>query len=181
MNIEQAEEWYVLRAKYNRALIAQKMLSERSIESFVPMEMRSVVCKGKRQIRKLVPILLNLIFVKTTLARIKELQIECNYLYYVTHEQDGVKSAMVIPEEQMASFRSFVEGNLESIEYIDINAINPKAGQRVRVTQGSFAGKEGVFVKVKGKRSRQVVVAIDGLIAVALTSIDINMIELCVE
>ncbi len=177
MGIEEVNEWYVLRAKYNRALMAQKMLAERSIDSFVPMESRSVTVKGNRVRQKLVPILLNLIFVKTTFANVKELQIDHSYLYYVTHEVEGVKRAMTVPNEQMSRFIDFVEGNLDKVEYIDIDSLNLKGGEKIRVLSGPFQGKEGIFVKVKGKRSKQFVVSIDGLVAVMVAGVGVNMIE----
>ena len=40
-----------------------------------------------------------------------------------------------------------------------------------------FEGQEGVFVKVKGARDRRVVVAIRGVIAVALATVHPDLIE----
>ncbi len=84
---------------------------------------------------------------------------------------------MVVPNEQMERFRTFVEGNLDRIKYVDITDLNLKAGEKVRINSGPFKGKEGLLVKVNGRRSKQVVVSIDGLLAVVVNDIDASMIE----
>ena len=47
----------------------------------------------------------------------------------------------------------------------------------VRITGGDFEGQEGVFLKVKGARDRRVVIAIQGIIAVAMATIHPDLIE----
>ena len=42
---------------------------------------------------------------------------------------------------------------------------------------GDFEGQEGVFLKVKGARDRRVVIAIQGVIAVAMATIHPDLIE----
>ena len=50
-------------------------------------------------------------------------------------------------------------------------------GTKVRITGGDFEGQEGVFLKVKGARDRRVVIAIQGVIAVAMATIHPDLIE----
>ena len=45
------------------------------------------------------------------------------------------------------------------------------------LTGGDFEGQEGVFLKVKGARDRRVVIAIQGIIAVAMATIHPDLIE----
>lgn len=40
----------------------------------------------------------------------------------------------------------------------------------MRIHGGTFNGTEGIFVKIKGKRNRRVVVLIEGLAAVAINA-----------
>ena len=47
----------------------------------------------------------------------------------------------------------------------------------MRITGGPFEGQEGVFVKVKGARDRRVVVQIQGVIAVAMATVNPDLIE----
>ena len=59
----------------------------------------------------------------------------------------------------------------------DVKRVNLSKGTKVRVTGGDFEGQEGIFLKVKGARDRRVVVEIQGVIAVAMTTIHPDLIE----
>jgi hypothetical protein len=48
----------------------------------------------------------------------------------------------------------------------------------VRVHGGIFNGTEGIFLKVQGKRSKRVVLLIDGVTAVVLSEINPGFIEI---
>ena len=84
------KRWYILRANFNRALMAQTLLTKQGVENFVPLEKREVIVKGKKPVTKLMPVLLNLVFVKTTLSQLKEITALNNYLYYLTYRKEGV-------------------------------------------------------------------------------------------
>lgn len=165
---EQPKNWYVLKAMFGRALQAQRMLIDREITSYVPMEYRDVVVKGQRKVRKLVPVISNLIFVETTFEQLYELKLSNRYLWYLTRRGEGGDEPIVVEPEEMERFREFVEGRYDELRYLDIESFDLKKGERVRIIDGAFAGREGTFVKVKGRRSRQIVVAIDGLLAVEI-------------
>ena len=47
----------------------------------------------------------------------------------------------------------------------------------MRIIAGDFEGYEGIFMKVKGARDRRVVIAVEGVIAVALATISPELIE----
>jgi hypothetical protein len=49
--------------------------------------------------------------------------------------------------------------------------------QEFMIQGGAFDGTEGYFVKIRGKRSRRVVILIEGITAVALTEISTDFIE----
>jgi transcription antitermination factor NusG len=52
-----------------------------------------------------------------------------------------------------------------------------EVGERVRITGGAFKGCEGRLIKIEGKRSKRFVVAIEGIIAVAVSGITAENIE----
>ena len=162
------EKWYVLQAIYSRALVAQKMLSDLSIETFIPMERKDIKVKGNKTQTKMVPIIRNLIFVKSTFTRIREIKAVHKYLWYLTYQDEGSAKPMVVPEERMDRFINFVEGNFDQIEYLDHETLNLKRGERVRIISGVFKDKEATFIKIVGKRSKQLVIAIDGILAVVI-------------
>ena len=169
--IEQKEEkqWHVLQAKFNGALKAQKLFNDLGVDCYVPMEVRDVTVKGMATRRKLMPIFQNIIFADITEAQLREIRAENSYLWCLsTLSLDGRRTLMTVPRKQMQTFIDFVGEHFSEVKYLDVASFDLKKGERVRITEGLFAGKEGTFVKVKGKRSRQIVVAIDGLIAVSI-------------
>jgi transcription antitermination factor NusG len=65
----------------------------------------------------------------------------------------------------------------ERLMLVQEQSVELKAGTRVRVTGGIFAGAEGILTKVAGARERRVVVRIEGLVAVATPHIERELIE----
>lgn len=170
MNNLEENQWYVLQAMYGRAMVAQRLFSQLCIETFVPMQNKPVTVKGKKVITKLVPIFLNLIFIKSTLVRIEEIKSKYTYLYYLTHNVNGTKQPMIVPMVEMERFVNFLGGNFEHIDYIDTQGLDIRKGERVKIISGVFKGKEGTFIKITGRRNKQIVVSIDGLLAVAINT-----------
>ena len=168
MNNSEGVQWHVLHAMHGKAMTAQGVFSRLTIETFVPMEERLVTVKGKNKHTKLMPMFLNLIFVKSTLTRIKEIKSQYGYLYYLTHTVNGKKEPITVPLVEMECFINFLEGKFEHIDYIDTKGLDIKKGELVKIISGAFKGKEGIFIKITGKRSKQIVVAIDGLLAVSI-------------
>ena len=66
---------------------------------------------------------------------------------------------------------------LRILIYFQPEELNLSKGTKVRITGGDFEGQEGVFLKVKGARDRRVVIAIQGIIAVAMATIHPDLIE----
>jgi transcription antitermination factor NusG len=85
-----------------------------------------------------------------------------------------------INEDYLSSTEEFIaicKANNENITYLRPEEIDIKKGTKVRVHGGIFDGTTGHFVKVQGKRSRRVVLLIEGITAVALTEISTDFIE----
>ncbi len=168
MDFQADSHWYVIQAAHNGALKAQEQFNNHKIDSFIPMEMRDVVVKGGKTKRKLMPVFLNLIFADVSFRQLCDMKILNKDLWYVNTVVDGEKQPMTVPRDEMKEFIDFVNGNFQHLEYIDTQSFNLEKGERVRITDGPFAGKVGIFVKVKGKRNKQVVIAVDGLLAVEI-------------
>ena len=112
---------------------------------------------------------MNLIFADVTFTRLTEMQVLNKDLWYVHSTVEGRRQPMTVPRAQMQAFVDFVEGRCEHVAYIDPSSFDLKKGQRVRIIDGVFAGREGTLVKVSGKYRKQIVVAIEGLLAVEIT------------
>ena len=171
--------WYALRVTYSRELQLKDYLDEQQVENFIPMHYEYVV-RDERKTRKLVPAIHNLVFVRTTrqcldeIKRLKALTIPIRYIMdHVT------RRPMVVPDRQMHSFIAVAGNYDEQIVYLNAADLKLKKGDRVRIIGGIFEGVEGEFLRVKG--DRRVVVAIQGVMAVATAFVHPSMIEMIGE
>ena len=159
--------WFAMSAPYRRELKAKEFLDRKGVECFVPMKETLVERPGGTKSRRMVPAIHNMIFVHTTKERIKELKQGVNFLQYHTRPVAGKKQ----------QFIAVTTAANESITYLRPEELNISKGTKVRVHGGIFDGTEGYFVKLQGKRSRRVVMLIEGITAVALTEISTDFIE----
>ena len=84
---------------------------------------------------------------------------------------------IVVRDDEMQRFIRVVENFEEEITYLSPEEVNIEKGTRVRIIGGNFDGVEGIFVKVKGKRNKRVVVMLDKLLAVVMAEVDLDLIE----
>ena len=77
----------------------------------------------------------------------------------------------------MQQFISVSRLHNERLIYLTPEEINLAKGTRVRVLGGPFDGVEGAFVKVRGCRSKRVVILIQGILAVAVAEVKPDLIE----
>lgn len=164
--------WFAMRVTYRREIKVQDMLKEQGIECFVPMRYVMKVHRGKPK-KMLVPVISSLVFVHTRQSVIQEFKKGVPYLQYMT---DKAHEKIVVPDAQMTHFIAACGTYSESLMFFDPSEVNLAKGTRVRVIGGEFEGYEGVFVKVKGVRDRRLVIAIQGVIAVAMASIHPDLV-----
>jgi transcription antitermination factor NusG len=170
--------WYAMSAPYHRELQAREWFGKHGIETFIPMRREVVTLRDGHKSHEIVPAIHNLIFVHTTKERIKALKQGVNFLQYCTRPQGGKNVPITVPERQMQQFIDITNAANADITYLRPEEVDIKRGTRVRVHGGVFDGIEGIFVKVQGKRSRRVVLLIEGITAVALTEISTDFLEI---
>ena len=168
--------WYPLRVTYSRELQLKEVLDAERIENFIPMHYEYVK-QGERKIRKLVPVVHNLVFVHSSFVCIdrvkRSLGASLSVRYIIDRETNR---PLIVPDSQMRSFIA-VSGNYdEQIVYLDPALTSLRKGDRVRIVGGVFEGVEGVVIRVKG--DRRVSVCIKGIMAVATAHIRPSFIEL---
>lgn len=168
--------WYAMRVPYRNELKVQLKLQEKGIETFIPKRKKIVKKRGKTSY-ELLPAVNNLIFVHSSLSVIKNLKQEILNLQYLVNKLEGESIKIVVRDNEMQSFIKAVENLEEEITYLSPEEINIEKGTRVRIIGGNFDGVEGIFVKVKGKRNKKVVVMLDKLLAVVIAEIDPDLIE----
>ena len=166
-----------MRATYRREMKAKQLLESKGIESFVPMRYGLMVRAGRKE-KRLVPAIHNLIFVHSSLRRLKEIKLKAPYLPYIMREDEQKqKKALIVPDRQMNDFIRLSQTYSESLVYMDPKLQNWKKGQRVRITDGPFQGQEGEFVKLAGIKGKSVVVSVAGVVAVAIATVPADCIE----
>jgi transcription antitermination factor NusG len=170
--------WFAMNAPFRKELDAKQLLDEKAIENFVPMQYKIVTRRGGKKSRELVPAISNLLFARTTRAIIQEIKKGVQFLQYRTCPENGRNVPIIVPDVQMRQFISISETFNENLVYLKPEEINLKKGARVRVIGGAFDGVEGIFMKVRGARSKRVVVLIEGVTAVVMAEISADLIEI---
>lgn len=171
---KESEIWYAMRATYRRELDAMRLLEKEQLACFIPMQYKISIKKGKK-VRALVPVIHNLIFVHACPSELKRVKSQVTYLQYITDTRSGQK--IIVPDSQMQRFIAVAGTYNDHLLYFQPEELNLSKGTRVRVMGGEFEGREGIFLKVKGARDRRVVIEIQGVIAVAMTTIHPDLIE----
>lgn len=164
-----------MRITYSRELALQAYLNEHHIENFIPMRYEYAVRNGQH-IRKLVPAVHNLVFIRSTRKQIDQIKEENAVslpLRYIMNRE--TRQPIIIPENQMQHFIAVAGNYSQQVIYLPAIEHSMQKGERVRIIGGIFEGVEGVFVRVKG--DRRVVVSIQGVMAVATAFIHPSLIE----
>ena len=167
--------WFPIRATYHRA---QKVydrlveLNEGRYELYLPLLYHFDADDGKSgtaepQVRT-EPLDKGLLFMRSSLGVFRELVqspllvpgMTPYYNHFATNEF-GRNEYLTVPERQMESFRIIVESRNRDIIVRQTEMPKVIEGDRVVVTDGDFAGVEGVVMKIK--HQKRVVVQIEGV------------------
>ena len=146
-------------------------------DAFVPMVYEVKTIRGQKQ-RKLIPALAGLIFAKGELEALKAYTRESAYPVFVrkstfSNREDYLK----IPTKAMEDFIAVTEHREEHVSYFRPDEIQLQEGDRIRINGGPYDGREGIIMRLKGKRNRHLVVQIPGYL-IAAVELSPEMIEL---
>lgn len=174
---DDAKHWFAMRVTYSREVKMKQLLEEQGIECFIPMRYQTKVIRGKKA-KILKPVIHNLLFAHATSTKLHEVKKCYDYLQYMINREH---KKIIVPDAQMQTFIAVTGTYDDQLIWIDPGNLNLAKGTRVRITAGDFEGQEGVFVKVKGARDKRVVIAIQGVIAVAMATLHPSLIEVIKE
>lgn len=167
--------WYAIRVTYSREMKLKNYLDNNKIENFIPMR-HDFISRGRKKVRKLVPVVHNLIFIKSTrrmLDQVKSRVESFASMRYIINKADNLP--IVIPDKQMQNFITISATMSEQLVYLDPAELTLKKGDKVRVSNGIFLGVEGEFIRIKG--DRRIVVSIPGIMGVATAYIHPTFLE----
>ena len=165
-------EWYAIRVTYSQELKLKQYLDTLGVESFIPMRYVDKTV-GEKNVRLLLPVIHNLLFVHSTRKRLDEIKSQISYMRYMIDRTTS--RPMVIPLRQMEHFMAVANTLDEQLHYIESPDFRLQRGDRVRIKDGPFKGVEGIYLRIRG--DRRVVVSIDGFLAVATAFIHPTMLE----
>lgn len=148
------------------------------LEAFVPLKYEVKTIK-KQKYRALVPCLAGLMFIKGTEEEVKDyIMNHAHYPVFIRKSTFSNKEEyLTIPTKAMEDFIAVTESHEEHITYFRPEEISLQAGDKIRVKGGLYDGREGIIMRIKGKRNKHLVVQIPGVI-VAAVEIKPEMIEL---
>lgn len=167
--------WYPLRVTYAREIKVKEFLTDKGIESFIPMRYEQKL-RGEEMVKTLVPVVHNLIFVRMSKAQLKELKASSPISTFIRYMMDTeTRLPIIVPDKQMQDFIAVAGTMDEQLMYLSSVEVAMKKGDRVRVVGGLFEGVEGKFVRIK--RGLRVVVEIKGIMAVATASLHPSLVQ----
>ncbi|MCM1377003.1 MAG: UpxY family transcription antiterminator [Clostridium sp.] len=172
-----ALEWFALSAPYRREMRARELFESLGIETFVPMQQLLEETAGGRRKRTLRPAVPNLLFARSTRSQLQAFKTQYPIVQYITRPIDGRNEPIIVPDRQMEDFRRAITKSLDTILYFKPSEIDLSKGKRVRIIGGVLNGVSGTLMKVKGARSRRLVIMLEGLGAVA-AEVEPDYIEL---
>ena len=166
MDEKQAPEktqWYALRSMRRSILGCKSILTDLHIEHFIPMvKIKTRTPSGR--------------FRWNALNDLKQTRLS-NLCYLMRPNEKGFDAKVIVPDEQMRNFIAIAGTSEERILYLPYSEVDLAHGDRVRITGGTFEGVEGIYQRIKGVRDKQVVVCIEGLVAVATATVPAYLVE----
>lgn len=174
---DHAKKWFPMRIAHGRperTLAIRKYLTDRQVENFLPMTWKRVFVDGKAR-RRLLPAIDNLIFIRTTEQRLKDIKrfhaplLPLRFMMWTSHEDDFQPSIITIADRDMANFQRVASVEDDSVMFLGNTDFSQKIGHKVKVIFGPFEGVEGKVCRVK--KDRRVVVTLDGVCSVAIAHI----------
>ncbi|MFR9566325.1 MAG: transcription termination/antitermination NusG family protein [Rikenellaceae bacterium] len=169
--------WYAMAPTFGRESRAKEYLDSRGVRCYLPT--KEVVDAKTKHIKE-IPVVRGLLFVYTSESFLREICSDIPYLYYkyVRYGQRSYK--MTIPTKQMDSFLRVSSICSKDVIYVDPQRMGIDLGEgtpiRVHSTNSLFDGVEGIYIKIKGRRSKHLVISLNGLLTVA-AMVDVTLIE----
>ena len=172
------EKWFVLRAIFKKELSVRDALRKAGLNCYVPLRYR-IETQRDHKVRRLVPAITELVFVHGTEEKVKEAKARLRETcYWLTRPVQGQerREKVVVGDKDMDNFIRVTEQTEREVTYFRPDEVSLAKGDRIRIHGGAFDGVEGVLIKVKGKREKQLVVSIPDL-AVAAVSVKPDVVE----
>ena len=157
--------WYVMRAHKSEKM-AEERLAAGGLEFYIPKAYVVREFHGKKT-KRLVPVIPDMIFVHASQRQLVDFKKANNFLQFVVWRKTTGPEYLAVPDRQMEDFIRVSSHPEADTLYLKPDEINIAQGVRVRILGGDLDGVTGVFMRVKGRRNRRLVVMLDGILAVS--------------
>ncbi len=186
-NIEEVEsnkhsdinQWFVMAPIYYQECAIKSYLESKNIRCYLPTKVDVKLRCGKKQMVE-VPAVNGLLFVYSTENDLKEICATQPYLYYKYDREGGNSRKMIIPQKQMEDFLRVSSLTNKDIIYFDPKEVGLKLEEgipvRLHSSNPTIDGVEGVYIKIKGKRNKRLVISLNNVRAVAML-VDVDVVE----
>lgn len=169
--------WFAMSATFGRSLQAQQVLLKKGIANYVPMRWEVVTQAKGRKVKKWVPVISNLIFVRSAWSGIQESMTAMPWLMLQTFPKEGHNVPIIVPDSQMEQFIRATENKDNQPVYLQPAEIDLNKGEHVQVLGGPFDGVEGIFINSRGRRKKQLIVEIPHIIAAKVVIEEYDLIK----
>ena len=171
------KHWYVLRAIFKKEISVRDNLRRAGFLCYVPMTYCLKTVNGHK-VRRLEPAITELVFVYASKDAINDYkQHSKDILYWMTKPSAHDREKIIVPDKAMDNFIRITQQKEQAVTYFRPHELCLGKGDHIMIHGGPFDGVEGVLLKVKGKREKQLFVSIPG-IATAAVSIRPDIVEL---
>ena len=159
--------WFAMRALFNHEMKIKAILDAEGVENFLPTRTVVKTVAGKKA-RVDVPAVSNLIFVRSTEIELKHLVESYRYFQFTYLRGCVSNQPLVVPDKQMYDFIAVANtASTNRVIYFTVDELAISKGTRIRIHGGALDGVEAVFMKVKGVRSKCIVVNLNGIATIA--------------
>ena len=169
------KHWYAFKVFYNKVLDIDRDFRNIGIETFFP-KVRVYKLLDDKQKEVIKPAISSLVFVRCSEETVWELQKSFSgRVMLYTHKTDGNRMASPVDEEEMRVFMLVTSVEDDRLEYLDVERVRYKEGQKVKVLDGPYKDCVGYIKRIKG--NRRLLVAVEGLALVATSYIPSVFLE----
>lgn len=170
-------EWFVLRElkRSNSNVMSWMTLQEKGFEVFTPLHWKLFKYRG-RNIRKKVPVISDLLFVKSCRRQLDDIIAKTPTLQYRFTKNCGGKP-MVISERDMERFMIAVADSDKVKYYLPEELSSLKCGKEIKIIGGPLNGYTGKLLSVRGSKIKRLMVELPQFLTAAV-EVDPEFIEL---
>lgn len=165
-----AKRWYAMRdlKRKNALHPAYEQLSESGLQVFTPLRNALVAGRGGNKVRRTVPVIPDLLFVREAKDVLDPVVASIPTLQYRYRRGYSAATPTTVRDADMNYFIMATRAAENPRYYLPEEITPDMLRRRIRIVGGPLDGIEGCLLTVRGSRSRRLLVEIPGFISAAI-------------